>query len=77
MAFFSGISGEEQVALMEAWSDCTGLDAPAFASGARAVCLARVHGVLLGQQMPEGMVHATSLHGSTARQQSLVWRSSL
>lgn len=32
VAFFSGVSGEEQVALMEAWSDCTGLDAPAFAS---------------------------------------------
>ncbi|PRW61570.1 Vacuolar acid trehalase [Chlorella sorokiniana] len=32
VAFFSGISGQEQVALMEAWNDCTGLDAPAFAS---------------------------------------------
>ncbi|KAI7845953.1 hypothetical protein COHA_000499 [Chlorella ohadii] len=32
VAFFSGISGQEQVALMEAWADCTGLDAPAFAS---------------------------------------------
>lgn len=35
VAFFSGMSGEEQVALMEAWGEATGLDAvPAFASGA-------------------------------------------
>lgn len=33
VAFFSGISGQEQVALMEAWADCTGLESPAFASG--------------------------------------------
>ncbi|KAL4424134.1 hypothetical protein ABPG75_001435 [Micractinium tetrahymenae] len=32
VAFFSGLSGEEQVALMEGWSEHTGLDAPAFAS---------------------------------------------
>lgn len=34
VAFFSGMSGEEQVGLMEAWGEHTGLQAPAFASGA-------------------------------------------
>lgn len=34
VAFFSGMSGEEQVALMEGWTEHTGLQAPAFASGA-------------------------------------------
>lgn len=33
VAFFSGLSGEEQVALMEGWGEHTGLEAPAFASG--------------------------------------------
>ncbi|KAL4438519.1 hypothetical protein ABPG77_000167 [Micractinium sp. CCAP 211/92] len=32
VAFFSGLSGEEQVALMEGWSEHTGLELPAFAS---------------------------------------------
>lgn len=32
VAFFSGMSGEEQVALMEGWTEHTGLQAPAFAS---------------------------------------------
>lgn len=35
VAFFSGLSGEEQVALMEGWTEHTGLEAPAFASGKR------------------------------------------
>ena len=33
IAFFSGMSGEEQVALIEGWAEHTGLEAPAFASG--------------------------------------------
>lgn len=33
VALFSGMSGGEQVAVMEAWSDCTGLPAPTFGSG--------------------------------------------
>jgi hypothetical protein len=36
IAFFSGLTGEEQVALMEGWQEHTGLQEPAFASGAHA-----------------------------------------
>ena len=35
VAFFSGMSGEEQVAVMEGWAENTGVEAPAFAAGAR------------------------------------------
>lgn len=34
VAFFSGMAGEEQVAVMEGWAEHTGLQAPAFAAGA-------------------------------------------
>ncbi|PSC74570.1 hypothetical protein C2E20_2336 [Micractinium conductrix] len=32
VAFFSGMSGEEQVAVMEGWAENTGVEAPAFAA---------------------------------------------
>lgn len=44
LVFLSGMSGGEQVALIEAWAEHTGLQAPAFAAGepSRAGCIARL-----------------------------------
>lgn len=51
VVFFSGMSGEEQVALIQAWAEHTGLQAPAFAAGEfhGAGCTARTRGTRVGR----------------------------